>query len=1544
MAEKVKIDENRSMVVIAEKIEIGESLRIAILASLITICIILTFVFNVIYGLQAVYTQFFYLPILLASVWYNKKAVWVSLFLGLLHLAVNYDLLLVSFDPWLRVSMFVIIGLFAGLIMSKYTSINRQLERKNDTLFNIVNFNPDPTFVVDEKGVVIAWNRAMEEITGVPAVEMLGKGDGEYSIPFYGKKTPLLVDIIGMPEQDIREKYPDITISNGKLSRVVNNAIIKGNKSPVLDVIASPLVDSQGMITGAIETVRDITPIKKIETELESQLEETRQQNEQLLEQEKVLANNNSEMEALLKRLEESEETLQRFELLSRYVHDIIIFYRVDGRIIDANQSAANAYGYTREELLQLSVRDLQAEYTTAILDEQIKKADSEGSLYETVHQRKDGSVMTVEVSTRFIDMNGEPVLVSIIRDVTERKRLEALRAESEDRNKRLLENSFDAVAIHVKGIIVFANNAAIRLMGGTRTEDIVGKPVIGFVAPEYRGIVVQRIKDSSIGAVTPIIEEKFIRPDGSTIDVEVMSIDDVYEKNPAVRVIFRDITERKQAEKLLRVQYDLSMALNKVDSLNEALGHIMDAAMKIDGVDCGGIYLVDPHSGALNLSIHRNLSAGFVASASRYEADSRQAAILMEGRTVYTSYANISDSTLDHEQEHLRSIVIIPLMHEGKLIAAFNMASHTHNEIPAASLRTLESIAVNLGSTLSRIRSDAALDESRKNLQTLFDTVDDFLFITDDRGMIVEINQTVVKRLGYTREEARRMHVIDMHPAERSGETGEIIRDMIAGKRDSCPIPLRRKDGSYIPVETKITRGMWGGKFAIFGVSRDITERLRNEEELRKLSRAVAESPATVVITDINGTIEYVNPKFTQLTGYTADEAIGQNPRILKTGETSKEEYKQLWDTILAGREWRGMLHNRRKDGELFWESAVISPLKDASGRITNFIAIKEDITERKLAEDALLASEVRFRSIYENSPVGIYLADVSGHFMDSNEAFLRMLGYSRDELRGLTFREFTYPPDYDAESRWYREMVHGDIDSYHLEKRYVRKDGSVMWGRLFKSIVRDPSGKPMFCISLIEDFTEHKKAEESLSERNKELGIINRITTIINRSNDLDEVLEGTLRGSLELLGMDTGAIYLYDLPDKTSLKLRATITAEDAKAKVMCMDKISGDTIIETPGVFYSSEKPVSLHSQIVEGRLFDIIVPVLVKNSAIGIMAFYSERYDPGGSESRTELLSISAGLGVAINNHMLIRQLKDTSENALTVIEESPDSIITTDENGRIMSSNKSATRLLGYTSAELLGKNIAGMLHGDEELKLDQRKSIVREFVRKDENIAKVTVSTARFTSTGTMGGHIITLKDLAEITGLEIKPVSETADESEQKYYFDAGYIYTIDRLGDIEFMDVFADQVRHNIKGLCITRQNPKKIRDKYGLEKTPIVWLTGNENAPGEICIKPDNLPALSSTISRFVGEVNDGLVLLDGIEYLATRTNYETILKFIQFLNDKIMMSNCRVLCCINPRAFDDRQYHLLRGEMHEFGEEIDESDFLSGRGDEGHIKK
>ena len=165
----------------------------------------------------------------------------------------------------------------------------------------------------------------------------------------------------------------------------------------------------------------------------------------------------------------------------------------------------------------------------------------------------------------------------------------------------------------------------------------------------------------------------------------------------------------------------------------------------------------------------------------------------------------------------------------------------------------------------------------------------------------------------------------------------------------------------------------------------------MKAEETLRTLRRAVEQTPATVVITDCQGTIEYANPKFVGVTGYSLGEALGRNPRILKSGKHPDSFYQAMWDTLLQGNVWRGELQNKKKNGEFYWESACISPVRDETGRTTHYVAIKEDITQRKHTEAALVESQHFLQSTLDALSAHIAILDGQGRIITVNAVWSR-------------------------------------------------------------------------------------------------------------------------------------------------------------------------------------------------------------------------------------------------------------------------------------------------------------------------------------------------------------------------------------------------------------------------------------------------------------------------------------------------------------------------------------------------------------------------
>ena len=397
------------------------------------------------------------------------------------------------------------------------TSI-RDLERREA---DIINFLPDATFAIDTKGVVIAWNRAIEEMTGVSAAAILGKGDYEYSIPFYGQRQPILINQIYESDEIIAKKYTHIIHKKDVL--IADTTLPHPNGKPVtLMGKASPLYNRQGEIIGAIESIRDITEQKKVEGALQ--------------------------------------ESEKRFRELADLLPQVVYEADTDGNLTYANHTAFERFGYIENDFKQglniwqmLAPDDLKrvsADFRTMI--------EGKGGTEHTgeyMALRKDGSMFPVTIYSSPIVVNGRITgLRGIIVDITERKRAEEALRESEERYRRLIAQSFDAVVIHQDGSVVFANDAAARLVKAKSPAEMIRHATLDFVDPAFFGIVSGRIKAmvETPAAAVPLIEERFRCLDGTAVDVEVIATAAVYEGKPAVQVVARDISGRKRTEEAL--------------------------------------------------------------------------------------------------------------------------------------------------------------------------------------------------------------------------------------------------------------------------------------------------------------------------------------------------------------------------------------------------------------------------------------------------------------------------------------------------------------------------------------------------------------------------------------------------------------------------------------------------------------------------------------------------------------------------------------------------------------------------------------------------------------------------------------------------------------------------------------------------------------------------------------------------------------------------------------------------------------------------------
>ena len=390
------------------------------------------------------------------------------------------------------------------------------------------------------------------------------------------------------------------------------------------------------------------------------------------------------------------------------------------------------------------------------------------------------------------------------------------------------------------------------------------------------------------------------------------------------------------------------------------------------------------------------------------------------------------------------------------------------------------------------RWRADEALRVESERRRILFEQLPDGIVTVDPQtARFVEFNRVAHEQLGYSREEFSRLTLHDLEAPETAAETKARMAE--ANQTGSLDFETRHRTrpGEIRHVHVTSKRVNVQGQVVHQCVFRDITERKRIEEQLRQLSRAVEQSPASIVLTDLQGQIEYVNPKFTQVSGYRLDEVRGQNPRVLKSGEMPPAQYARLWQVITSGGEWHGEFHNKRKNGELYWESASISPLMDAHGRITGFLGVKEDITERKQLEAKLRDSEHRLKSLIASMHDLVFVLDQDLRFEQFHQPAHQMLFVQPEQFEGKRLDEIGLPePAFGCIHQAVGETLqtgNSAVATYRLDL-----PAGPAWFEMHVTTLPTSGGTRPGVTCVVRDITTRKQAEAALRENEARLRAI--------------------------------------------------------------------------------------------------------------------------------------------------------------------------------------------------------------------------------------------------------------------------------------------------------------------------------------------------------------------------------------------------------------------------------------------------------------------
>jgi len=281
-----------------------------------------------------------------------------------------------------------------------------------------------------------------------------------------------------------------------------------------------------------------------------------------------------------------------------------------------------------------------------------------------------------------------------------------------------------------------------------------------------------------------------------------------------------------------------------------------------------------------------------------------------------------------------------------------------------------------------------------------------------------------------------------------------------------------------------------------------DITEEKEMTDELKILSYAIKQSSISVIISDTTGSIRYVNPRFTELTGYTFEEVINKTPRILKSGLQDENFYKEFWNTISSGAVWKGEFHNRKKNGELFWELGSVSPILNENGDITHYVAVREDITQRKETEEQLYV----FSNVVEQSPNMILVADLSANTLYANKSYYDVTGFKPENVIGQKFKLLDQSDSFNRHNYGHIIDTVSKGQTWHGELFDGKSNGDLYWLSLSVNPVFNEKKKMIYYVADMQDISDRKKVEDEIYDLNLNLeSKVNERTTELTFTNEV-------------------------------------------------------------------------------------------------------------------------------------------------------------------------------------------------------------------------------------------------------------------------------------------------------------------------------------------------------------------------------------------------------------------------------------------------------
>ncbi len=731
----------------------------------------------------------------------------------------------------------------------------------------------------------------------------------------------------------------------------------------------------------------------------------------------------------------------------------------LDDRIVIANHAFAQMLGFsTSADVVGKQFTDLviRAEPARTTF---LAKADERGIHgQESTWWRQDSLQFSVSESVRVVaDDKGAPIYVDgTVEDISDRKEAEEAVRRSARRFRSLIERGTDIIVVIDSRGHIRLDSPSVESALGYLPAEWRGQKIFDFIHPDDIEEAIQTFEECLRTASRPVSLELSIRHrNGSWRKIDTYLVN--HTSDPDIEGIIinaRDVTERSAALSELRESEQRLQAL--LDGALDAILVADDTSRYIYGNPAACKLLGVPLEELVTKGLYAFVGAGAVdATAQQYQ------------------------SFLD--TGHQEGVIQMTRPDGQRIDVEF---AATANFWPGQHLSILHDVT-------ERIHSEELLQESEQRFRAIFENAAIGVTLIAFDGTFVTCNHAFEELVGYDEFELREFTIQSItHPDDQPREM-EAVTDVLEGRRDSNQVEKRfiRKDGEIVWARLTVSIAYTSSDQGqlVIGVIEDITERKQVQSELHlseERFRAIFENAAMgVALIALDGTFVTCNHAFEELVGYDEHELRGSAVQSITHPDDQPREFAAVME-VLEGKRDSLQIEKRfiRKDGEIVWARLTVSIAYTSSDQGQLVIGLVEDINERKQAEFALLASEERFRSMFEGAGVGIGLMDSSRLFVACNPALQTMLGYTEEEFLMMSRETWIHPEELAADDVLFAELVAGIRDQYQVEKRYLRRDGRELWGRLTSTRVRGQGDESPMIIGMLEDITEQKRIQQQL------------------------------------------------------------------------------------------------------------------------------------------------------------------------------------------------------------------------------------------------------------------------------------------------------------------------------------------------------------------------------------------------------------------------------------------------------------------------------